>query len=180
VLAAPDLVRRFVGAVDDVADGDSPRAQLPFLAPAGDFRIEDGTDGTWINARSYERYDGIGDLVGALDAAGAVALYRRLAPLVEAAYRELGYPDRRFDDRLRAALVRLLETPVLEGRVALSPRVVSWAFADPTLEALAPAQKHLLRLGPRNERLVQGKLREIAGQLGIPPGDLPAEVVRRQ
>jgi len=177
-LATPDVIRRFVAAVDNVADGEVPRVQLPALAPTGEFRVEERPDGASIDPRSYARYDAVGDLVGSIDAAGSAELYHRLAPLADAAYAELGYPDRRFDDRLRAALVRLLGTPLLEGRVAVTPRVLTWRFADPALERLSPVQKQLVRLGPRNERLVQQKLREIAEALGIPPSELPPEVVQ--
>jgi hypothetical protein len=44
---------------------------------------------------------------------------------------------------------------------------VLYTFDDPALEALTPPQRQLLRMGPRNERLVQQKLREIAPHLGI-------------
>ena len=37
---------------------------------------------------------------------------------------------------------------------------------DPALEALSPPQKHLLRMGPANARLVQSKIREIQAALG--------------
>jgi hypothetical protein len=39
---------------------------------------------------------------------------------------------------------------------------------------LTAAQKQLLRMGPRNERLVKAKLREIALALGMTPAQLPA------
>lgn len=47
-------------------------------------------------------------------------------------------------------------------------------FADPDLEALPAAQKQLLRMGPRNVRIIQSSLREIALALGIPAERLPA------
>jgi hypothetical protein len=36
-----------------------------------------------------------------------------------------------------------------------------YAYADPALEALGPVEKHLLRMGPRNARLVQGKAKAL-------------------
>jgi hypothetical protein len=51
---------------------------------------------------------------------------------------------------------------------------IGYAFADPKLEGLSRAQKQLLRMGPQNVRAIQGKLREIAGVLGIPDSRLPA------
>jgi hypothetical protein len=44
---------------------------------------------------------------------------------------------------------------------------VSYKYDDPKLEALTLAQKQLLRMGPRNVRLIQAKLREMAPYLGI-------------
>ncbi len=42
---------------------------------------------------------------------------------------------------------------------------VLWEFRDPTLEGLSPPQKHLLRMGPANVRLIQSKIREIQAAL---------------
>ncbi|MCL4837280.1 MAG: DUF3014 domain-containing protein, partial [Thermoanaerobaculia bacterium] len=42
-------------------------------------------------------------------------------------------------------------------------------FADPELEALPPAAKHLLRLGPDNARRVQEKLRALAAAVPLTP-----------
>ena len=44
---------------------------------------------------------------------------------------------------------------------------------DPALENLAPAQKQLMRMGPRNTKIIQAKLREIATALGIDANRLP-------
>jgi hypothetical protein len=58
--------------------------------------------------------------------------------------------------------------PVLTDDVALVPHAIGFRYADPRLEALTPAQKQFLRAGPRNVRLVQGKLREVAAALAAP------------
>ncbi len=50
----------------------------------------------------------------------------------------------------------------------LEPAVDAYEFVDPALESLSPAQKHLLRMGPDNARLVREKLREIADLLELP------------
>ncbi len=42
-----------------------------------------------------------------------------------------------------------------------------YSYADPALESLSSAQKHLLRLGTRNQRRVHDQLRAIAGSLGM-------------
>jgi hypothetical protein len=46
-------------------------------------------------------------------------------------------------------------------------------MADERLESLSPAQKQLFRMGPRNVKIIQAKLRDIALYLGIPQNKLP-------
>ena len=91
--------------------------------------------------------------------------YRTLAPLFEAAYVELGHPEGGFPAALDQAIRALLAVPVLREDVELVPHAIGFRYADPKLEALTPAQKQFLRIGPRNVRLVQGKLKELAAAL---------------
>ena len=56
---------------------------------------------------------------------------------------------------------------VPDGEPTLVPRGALWAYADPALEALSPAEKHLLRLGPRTQRMVQEKLGDFARELKL-------------
>ncbi len=164
-LANQDLARRFVAAVDNVAAGETPARHLPFLAPSGRFRAAGGAHAYVIDPRSYERYDGVATVVSSIDAAAAARLFVQVEPLLVAAYRELGYPGGRFRETFERAAARMLAVPVLEGEVALVPAVLTYRFADPKLEGLSAAEKQLLRMGPRNVRLVQGKLREILAAL---------------
>jgi hypothetical protein len=41
----------------------------------------------------------------------------------------------------------------------------TWAFADPALERLDPAQKQLLRMGPENAARIIDTLRQVQRQL---------------
>jgi hypothetical protein len=168
VLPPDNLVPRFVAAADNVANGESPRAHLGFLAPKGRFRVVARDGRLWIDPASYARYDAVADRIAALDAAEVVGLYRRVGPLVAEAHRQLGQPPETFDGTLARAVDELLAVPVVEGDVEVVPKVITYAFADPRLEGMSPAQKHLLRMGPRNVRLVQGQLRAVAGVLGVP------------
>jgi hypothetical protein len=167
-LSAVGLIQRFVAVVDNIAEGVSPRSNLSFLAPSGTFQTVTRQGRLYVDPRSYERFDTIADVLASLDPRGAVELYRKLRPLCEDAYRDLGHPRGQFGDAVARAMRTLLGTPVVEGEIEVSPKVITYAFADPRLEALSPAQKHLLRMGPRNLRLVQGELRALATALGIP------------
>jgi hypothetical protein len=126
-----------------------------------------------VDPRSYDRYNWIADAVASLDTAGTARLHGTLKPRVEEAYAELGTPETPFDATLERAIVVLLETPVVDGDVRLVTRGALYAYADQRLEALSPAQKQLVRTGPRNARLIQAKLRQIAAALGIPADRLP-------
>jgi hypothetical protein len=42
-----------------------------------------------------------------------------------------------------------------------------WSYADPALERLGDVERQLLRMGPRNGRILQEKAREIARALGL-------------
>lgn len=167
-LATEALVRRFVVTVDNVAEGISPNKHLPMLAPEEGFEASNRHGDFVVDPKSYRRYDTVAEVVASLDTKGAAQAYRELKPLLQDAYRELGYPDRNFDWTLARAIDRLLQTPVPEGDVALRPAVKSYKYAAPDLEALISVQKQFLRLGPENEKKVQQKLRELREELALP------------
>ncbi len=94
-----------------------------------------------------------------------VTWYKTLRPTLERAFGELGYPGITFAQRLQQAIEQLTQVPLLPEKIALEKKVLSYAFADADLEALNPAQKHLLRLGPGNAARLQNKLRALSALL---------------
>lgn len=171
-LTTNGLIRNFVVVVDNIASGATPSGHLRVLKPEGAFQVADANGVVVVDPRSYRRYDDLAAAVASIDAGGAARLYSMLKPRIEDAYRELGQPGS-FDQRLETAIVRLLETPVIEGEVSLEPRGALYVYNDPRIERLTQAQKQLVRMGPRNVRTIQRKLREIALVLGIPAARLP-------
>jgi hypothetical protein len=167
-LATDSLIRNFVVVVENVAHGASPARHVPVLRPRGSFRTIAGEDELTIDPRSYERYTPIAAAVDSIDAAGAARLYTTLKPRIEEAYAELGR-EGSFDAALDQAILAMLRTPALDGRVPIVAKGIVFAFEDPRVERLAPAQKQLARMGPQNVRTIQAKLRQIASGLGIPP-----------
>lgn len=166
-LAPEGLARRFAAAVDNIAEGVSPRPHLGSLAPEGAFEVRETGDGNGlvVDPSSWRRYQALVDALSAANPDDVVTAYRTLEPLLDEAYRDLGYPDRSFTPTLRRALRQLIATPIPDGPVPVVAQVESFHFADPELEALTPAQKHLLRLGPENARRVQAQLRRILERL---------------
>ena len=171
-LVNEDLVRRFVASVDNIASGVSPQAHLGFLRPKEGFEVDQQPNGVLlIEADSYGRYDLVAQVFASLDSEGTVALYRELKPLIDEAYAEIGPPNSKFDDRLERAFDQLLAVPVLEKPAEVEQLIVTYAWADDKLEALSGAQRHFLRMGPDNVRLIQGKLRELRAALAAQPGE---------
>jgi hypothetical protein len=177
-LAHEAIVRTFVVCVDNVAEGRSPARHVRFLAPKEPFATTGPRGALRIATASFARYDLAADVLQSIEPAAAARLYHQLAPLAQQAYRELGYPDGDFRPTLDRAIAELLGAPVLPDDVALVPAVLSYRFADPGLEARSDAQKQLLRLGPRNQKIVQGWLRRFAEALDAQaPSSQPAAEV---
>ncbi len=164
-----DLVRRWVVVTDNLAEGVSPRRQLGFLAPARPFSVERRGRREVIAPASYHRYDEFADVVASVDAQAVARAYRALHPVLEAAYRALGYPDASLDQVTARALRRIEMAPALDGEVEVVADGTVYVFTDARLERLGAVEKHLLRMGPRNTRLLQAKAREILLALGLRP-----------
>ena len=171
-LANDELVRRFTVAVVNLAEGSSPSRHVPFMGPASEFEGYSADDRMLVDPHSFARYDPIAEVFEAVDTEGAVQLYRNLYPLMDEAYRDLGYPSGGFDEALLRAFRELLATPVPAGEIELVPKVASFEYADVGLESLSAACKQLLRMGPRNTVRIQAKLRELGGALGYSEADL--------
>jgi len=157
-LGVSDLLDRFVVFVDNVAEDVSPRKQLDFInvTPQKSERLETG------------RYDRIVAVIASVDAKGMAQVVRDMHPLLETAYRKLGYPDRKFDQVAAKALQRIIDAPVVEKPVRLVPKGANnFGFEDEKLEAQGPVEKLLLRMGPKNTKILQNKARELAAALDL-------------
>jgi hypothetical protein len=168
LLEAEDLVRRWAVVTANVAEGTSPRRWLAPLAPRGPFSVQERGDRLTIAPEAYARYDAVADAIGSVDARALATAYRRLHGAIEAAYRALGYPPGSLDRATARALRRIEGAPIPAGDVRVEQQEGLYLFADPALEALDDVQKHLVRMGPRNERIVQAKAREVREALALP------------
>jgi hypothetical protein len=161
-LREQDLLRRFVALVSNVASGDSPRSVVGFLSPAGGFQTRKKAGREFIDRKSYARYDVLGRVVGSLDAKVLVSTYQEVRELAERIHRESAPPGATFEATLQRAFAQVLAVPVLDGDVEVVARGGLYVYADPAHEGLTAAQKHLLRMGPANLRLIQEKVREVS------------------
>ncbi len=172
-LATNDLIRSFAVMIDNVADGKVPTSRMRMFAPKQPFQARTQNNQLMLDPANYDRYNGFADAIASLDVNGSAAAYDRLKPLIVVAYKDLGHPDGRVDAALQKGITNLLKTPVIDGPISLNQPAVSYQFTNPQLAGLLPVQKQLIRMGPRNERLIQGKLRQLALAIGIPGSSLP-------
>jgi hypothetical protein len=166
-LKSGDLVRRFVSAVNAVADGEAPRASLPFLVPTGAFAVTAHGGQKVIDERSYRRFEPFMEAISSLDPKACATAYARLSPLLESAHAEVGRPGTTFAATLARAIARVERVPIPDGPLqVVSPKLL-YQYADPALESLPDAEKQLLRLGPENARALQQKLAAVATAIGL-------------
>ena len=160
-LATDDLIHQMANGIDQVSRGASPARELGVVRPPGIFQTT-GRGTLTIAPASYRRFDGLASMVASLDAASVASAYRTIQPRLDEAYRGLGRTEGGVDQAVSAALQVLIDTPSPASPIELVPGPgATWAFADPALEKLAPAQKQLLRMGPDNAARIKARLLEI-------------------
>jgi len=172
-LKTKDLIRKFTAAVDNIANGLSPRLQIEFFTQAEDLKVIKKDRKFYVNPASYERYNLVVDVFDSLNVEECVTFYKKFKPLIQEAYRDLGYPKEDFDQTLFRAIVELLKTPVVRGDILVEKKIVTYMMVDQKLESLSEAQKHLLRMGPENVEIVQAKLLQLARAFGFPESQIP-------
>lgn len=161
-----DLIRRLVATTVNLAEGESPRTHVRFLLPSGGFEAAEVDGRLTIDPSSYRRYQTLAAVVSSLHVDGTAQVYRNLKPLLDEAYRELGYPEGDFDTVAAQAVKVLLDTPVL-GEVEVERFASSFKYVDSRLEGSSEAQKHFLRFGPENLRSIQNHVRRVALRAGL-------------
>lgn len=164
-LLGDDLARRIAVATDNVADGMSPRRALAALSPTESFRAEGDGDELHVHPAAFARYDAVAAALEGADSPGMARVIREVLPVLDAAYAELGRPDRTFAGALLEALDRIAAVPMPEPPVLLDEQIMRYEYRDPALEDLDDASKHLLRFGPENQAKVQEAARGLAERL---------------
>jgi hypothetical protein len=159
------FVRRVVATIDNLPRNKAPRRVWPLVPTPAPFVTTGGKDAVYLSAENYRRYEPALRLMESMDTGKLVALYVRLYPLFQQAYKDLGYPDKYFNDRLIEVIDHLLATPNVPGPIKLAQPHVLYEYADPALESRSAGQKILIRIGPDNAGRVKAKLRDIRRQV---------------
>lgn len=160
--------RRFVATLNNLATDQASATLWPVNPTPGRFEIEPQGGGFVISPRNAERYAPFVRFAGAIDAPRAVAFYRRLYPLLQSAYEDLGAPGKYLNDRVVDVIDNLLATPKVTGPIRVK-RVGPeggagnglYLYEDSALESATAGQKILLRMGPENAAKLTAKLTEL-------------------
>lgn len=159
-LEREELVRRFAVVVENAGRGEIPRRQLSFMAPEGKYPVRTEGDRFFVDPAGYERYDRYVVMLESVPAADLAGMLSDGYPLFDEALAELGTRESLLP-QLLTAIDQVLAVPVLEGEVELVQPKVFYEYADPTLEALSPLQKQVLRMGPDNVVRLKNYLTEL-------------------
>lgn len=163
------FVRRVVATVDNLPREQASARMWPVNPTAERFTVSGTADAAIIAPGNAARYSSFVQAAEAVNVQSAAALYARAYPLFQAAYEELGYPGKYFNDRLVAVIDHLLQAPEPEGPVQVSltevkgdfPSTRPWVryeYTDPALQSLSSGQKMMVRVGLANEQRLKKRL----------------------
>jgi len=157
------IISKTIASVNDMSQGMRPPAKvLRELKLSKPFLVIPRGDKMYISPKSYQRYDQLAHAVNEIDNQAAIALYKKYLPLFDVVFKEFSYPQSyQVSDIFKAAVGKILQAPIITGRVEVIHPSVHYKFADPKLEKLSALDKQMLRMGPDNTRLIQKKLREL-------------------
>jgi hypothetical protein len=147
-----EMIRRFVVQVDNIAQGQIVPEQAIFKGLSKDFQVKKQGQHYQLDTANYSRYQPYLELLESAPKAQVVALFNKFYPLMQAAYQELGYPEKQFRDRLQQAIAVLVAAPEIADGPLLVLDSVQYDFADSEVEQLPLAHKQMIRLGQKNQQ----------------------------
>ena len=160
-LLPSNIIERTTSVVYLLAEGEVPYKLVPIARPKAAFPITD--DGLQVAAdpEGHTRYDAFAAWIESLDIESLLAAVDSLLPLFREAWSFYGDSESSFDQAVLYTLDLIIYTPEVDTSEArLFRKEAVWLYEDPALEALAPIQKQLLRMGPTNASAIKAKARE--------------------
>jgi hypothetical protein len=166
LLLTGGLARATTLAVVQIGSGRTPSLPFAVVRPSTRLGVL-GTDAGRIDPQSYHRWDAVVMALVSVKPDDLAQLYVNVKPLIDQAYRDLGYQNDDFDAAIVRAIAVLRETPEPQADPVLLQRQGYFEFEDETLRRLRPVQKQLILLGPDNRRRVMGWLSELTKSLDL-------------
>lgn len=160
------LIRRYMQIANDFAQGQRVTKHVSFLRQDEAFTVQQGENGLIIAPKSFRRYNVLAETIQAINAKSAAATYIKLRPLLLQVFAEFAYPkDVSMESIIKKAAGEIIAAPVLEGDIYVTRPSMYYKYADPSLEALSPVKKQMLRMGAENTKIIQNKCREFLVEL---------------
>jgi hypothetical protein len=170
-----NVIAKLVATIDALTSRQLSPNHLPVMPPGGVLEVTEDTSSSQpmktaqgdtireyildpVNERRYSHYV---EVLESIDTQDLIAQLQEYQPLLEDAFRDLGYPDTSFGTRLQEVIGHLLQTPIPDEPVRLIKPEAYYLFADPELEALSAGQKLMIRMGRGNAQRVRSKLADI-------------------
>ncbi|WP_101757485.1 DUF3014 domain-containing protein [Oceanicoccus sp. KOV_DT_Chl] len=163
-LLPDEQIRKWVLALDLMAEGKLPKRYRPVDYPMDKFAVEPMGLDTVAAEDNQQRMTSLIDTITAIKPAQAASYYRAWLPIIEKAYDEQG-KNNSVDQRLRQAISQVLAVDSLEQPAALIRPSVLYKFEDPVLEDASDIEKLLWRMGPENAEKLQNFLRDLRAEL---------------
>jgi hypothetical protein len=170
LIITEDMIRRFVVFTDNFSQGLLAYEHSPFVKPNKRMSLDETKTvadnkavWAWDNQTS-KRFDVYVDLLRSVNSTILVNSYFESKPLIDEAYRELGY-EGDFTEILQDAINRVLDMEIPNAPMNLTRTSVMYKFNNPELEALADSDKFLLRIGKENLLIIKSLLLEVNEKL---------------
>ena len=161
-LMPSNIIERSTSLIYLTAQGDVPYKLVPIARPKAQFPFVD--DGTQVVADpdGFTRYDPITRWIESLDAVALVDAIAGFLPLFREAWGFYGEDPTYFDLAVIETLDTIIATPEIDITAErLIRKEAVWIYENPAVESLAPMQKQVLRMGPRNASAVKQKAIEV-------------------
>ncbi len=164
-LVPQNIVRHIVATVDNLPRKKVAVELRPVRPTPGTTAIATQGDIVTLSDANFERYTPLVKVVQSADVKALSLVYRRLYPLFQQSYEDLGYPGKYFNDRVVEVIDHLLQAPEVRAPIPLVQPRVMYQYADADLEGRSAGQKLLTRMGPANARAIKAKLREFRAEI---------------
>lgn len=159
------IIANMVASVVNTADGKLPENVSVLTAPQNEFSVFAQGDNQFITPESFTRYNVYAQTFADIKTDSLLRLLTDYNDEITTQFEQITPPNSDFNTTLIGAINELLDTPTVSLPIAVESDSVMYRFVNPQLEALSPAQKQLVRMGPDNMRVVKRKLRELRDAL---------------
>lgn len=163
-LIPEEQVRKWVLAIDLVADGKLPRRYRPIDYPMGKFAVVEKGDQLLAAEQNHTRINALLDALEAIEIPLLAAFYQGWKPILAEAYREQGKPGT-LDQRLQLAISQVLAVSAPPEEAALKRPGVLYQYADEQWEVATDIEKLCWRMGEDNTLRLQAFVRELRSAL---------------